>query len=92
MLAPRDDDHHLIPIKRRIARILGHDSEWDVDKPGLPSAEKLLVPEEAFMLAASKKPRGIPTGFVLMYWQVWTQRGLSTADIMERFRKYVAKN
>jgi hypothetical protein len=79
-LAPRDDEHKLVPYRTRHRK----PSDGPTGRPGdahreLKSAGELGVPKECFY-------QGPGRGYVLMFWQVWRGRGLSVEETLERWR------
>ena len=87
--AARDDDHSLIPIKRRIAdlpllvRLRGR-----VERDP-PSIGELKIPPEAFALAAAHPNMG--GGFIAMYWQRLLRHNFTPEQVLERWKAYAAK-
>lgn len=55
----------------------------------LPSKESLQIPDEAFRYRMEGKATGPPTGFVLMFFQVWAKRGLSPQETMAKWDEYM---
>ena len=78
-LAPRDDDHQIIPLWRRLIERLSGETTVAAK---FPSVEELQVPQEAFGIKA-----GMPMSFILMFFAVGRRREWSTEKIMEALRK-----
>jgi hypothetical protein len=85
--AGRDDDHRLIPLRRRQADRRDAAQTGSPDRAGreLPSREELGVPAEAFNL-------GVPQDYTLMFFQCWVRRGEKPDAILTRFREHVGRN
>ncbi len=86
--APRDDRGNLIPLAERLAEAgIGQKNPWKLFK----SPEELQIPAAAYAVTGSDG-RPPPTEYLLMFWQVWRNRGMGTAEILERWRaKFAAR-
>ena len=86
-LAPRDEDGDLVPEcdqDDRGSRADRRRRRWNrrrIEAAGkeLPPVEELKIPEEVIH-------SGVQMAYVLMYWQVWRGRGLTTEQVLERWR------
>lgn len=89
-LAPRDDDHHLIPLRKRQAWADGGAS-GSIERAAieLPSWKDLGLSEERLQAVMAINPRA-PMDYLLMFWSVWLRRGLTLDEVEERWRKKVS--
>lgn len=86
-LAPRDDDGDLVPECDQDDRGSREDRRrrrWNrrrIEAAGreLPPVEELKVPDEVIH-------SGVQMSYVLMFWQVWRGRGLTSEQVLERWR------
>lgn len=93
LFAARDDEHRLIPLRRRLA------GEHSSKPPGHPdnaagelrSDEELGIDEEALAVGRTFKPRAIPLGFMRMWFQQRRDHGLSVEKVRELWKTFVAR-
>ena len=87
--AARDEDNHqLIPIKRRIEDVpLLQRLRGRVEKP-LPPIETLSIPAEA----KAMMPPLMGIDFIGMYWQRLLRKGFTQEQIFDRWKAYAAKD
>lgn len=86
-LAPRDDDGDLIPecdqddrgSREDRKRRRWHRRRIEAAGKELPPVEDLKVPDEVIH-------QGVQMSYVLMYWQVWRGRGLTSEQVLEKWR------
>lgn len=72
---------------------LGEDEEEEASPRAwgkFKSAEELGVPDEAFRYGESHQQHNVPTSYVLCFWQVWAQRGLTPDETMEKWKEQMA--
>lgn len=58
--------------------------------PPVPAPETLGIPDEAFGLR-NKAGNVPPAEFTVMFFQVWLGRGLPLAEVVERYKGFLAK-
>jgi len=88
--AERDEHGHVVTecdLARKKRRESGKvkDARWE-----LPSREELGIPPEAFRWVNSSG-NGIPTGFVIMFFQCWANRGKTPEETYEIWKDEQAK-
>jgi hypothetical protein len=89
LFAERDDDHYLIPIKRRLREreIRRRVSPEVYQASPLPISE-LNVPPEALDLM----PPFMSQGYVSMFWQTAKRYGFDDATVLQRWKDFAAKD
>ena len=88
-LAERDEDGDLILECDLAERRQDPEGEtrrrWNRERPDragkeLPSVEEMQIPDEVIY-------SGVQMAYVLVYWQVWMSRGLTSEHVLERWRQ-----
>jgi hypothetical protein len=89
VFAERDSKGRVVPEYILEARGRGEKTGRPSEaKRELKSREELQIPEEAWRYGSPHSGKGIQGSFVLLFWQIWRERGKSTDEIMDLWRAH----